>query len=88
MVAVVGGAIAGGFAGHQASKGKKFGQVATIVGAIVGGVGAREAAELWDDKRRKDDQKEEHWEEEFGKPSDGGSGSGRRSDGYARRDRR
>ncbi|CAO2649850.1 Nn.00g011420.m01.CDS01 [Neocucurbitaria sp. VM-36] len=89
IMATVGGAIVGGFAGNQARKGKKYDTVATIVGAIVGGVGAREASELWEDRRRKKDEKDGEWEEEFGK-DDRGNDRGsdrRRSDRGDRGDR-
>ena len=62
--AAVGGAIAGAYAGHKLSKGNdKFDNIATVVGAVVGGLGAREATEVWENHRRKDDRKEENWYE-------------------------
>ncbi|KAF1846252.1 uncharacterized protein K460DRAFT_281915, partial [Cucurbitaria berberidis CBS 394.84] len=88
IIATVGGALVGGFAGNQALKGKKFDTVATIVGAIVGGVGAREASELWDDRRRKRDGKEEEWEGEFGDDRGGDRGDRKKDDRDGRDDRR
>ncbi|KAJ4364139.1 hypothetical protein N0V83_009594 [Neocucurbitaria cava] len=89
MIATVGGAIAGGFAGNQARKGKKYDTVATIVGAIVGGMGAREASEFWDDRKKKREEKQDDWEEDFGKDERGSErGSRRRRDDRDDRDDR
>ena len=59
----------GGLAGNQASKGGKYDTVATIAGALIGGVGAREATGQWDERKRRKEQRENEWE--------GGNESGR-----------
>lgn len=65
----------GGLAGNQVGKGKKYDTAATLAGAIIGGVGAREAADHWDKTRQKKKQpKGEGWEGEYG------NGHGRRNE--------
>lgn len=65
----------GGFAGNQIRKGRPYDTAATVAGAILGGVGAREAAEHWDKARhKKKEQRDERWKGEYG------NGEGRRSE--------
>ncbi|RYN23861.1 hypothetical protein AA0113_g2843 [Alternaria arborescens] len=87
LLATVGGALVGGFAGNRATKGKKYDTVATIAGAIIGGVGAKEAAGHWDDrKRKKEQQRNGDWDDD----SDDSKrrSDRRRDDRYERDDRR
>jgi len=49
-------------AGNQAGKGKKYDSAATFLGAVVGGLGAREATEFWDRKKGKRKEEKEEGE--------------------------
>lgn len=60
----------GGLAGNRAGKGRQYDTAATVAGAILGGVGAREAADHWDKARQK--KKEGR--------GDDGNGEGRRGE--------
>lgn len=65
----------GGFAGNQARKGKQYDTAATVAGAILGGVGAREVADHWDKARQKKKEgRGERWQ------GDDGNGEGRRNE--------
>lgn len=56
----------GGLAGNQATKGGRYDTVATIAGAIIGGVGAREATGQWEEKKQEKKQKKRKEHEEIG----------------------
>lgn len=56
----------GGLVGSQARKGKSHDAAATVIGAVVGGLGAREAAEFMDNRKKKRERYDEKWEEVYG----------------------
>ncbi|KAF2638779.1 hypothetical protein P280DRAFT_519647 [Massarina eburnea CBS 473.64] len=61
-VALVIGALAGGLAGSKLKKGEAVpNTVATVAGAVVGGIGAREAEKVYD--RHKERRRDEEWQE-------------------------
>jgi len=79
----------GGLAGNQATKGGKYDTVATIAGAFIGGVGAREATGQWDERRRRKEQRENEWEGgRYGRNDTHGDGRYDGSERYRRDDRR
>lgn len=47
---------------NQVQKGKKYDTAATVVGAVVGGLGAREISEQWDKRQGRREEREEKWE--------------------------
>lgn len=83
MAAAVGGALIGGIIGSQVQKGKKYDMPATVLGAIAGGLGAREATEAWDKRKARREQCDEKWEQKYGDQDRGGRSDGR---GDGRRD--
>lgn len=46
-------------------KGKKYDTAATIAGAVVGGLGAREFSEQWDKRKGRQEEREEKWEKKY-----------------------
>lgn len=85
IAATVGGAIIGGLLGSQVQKGKKFDMPATMLGAIAGGLGAREATEAWDKRKTRREQAGDKREQTHGDQDRGGR-SDRRSDEKRRRE--
>jgi hypothetical protein len=75
IAATVGGALIGGLLGSQVQKGKKYDMPATMLGAIAGGLGAREATEAWDKRRVRKEKGDEKWEQEYGDQDRGGGKS-------------
>lgn len=68
----------GGLAGNQVGKGRQYDTAATVAGAILGGVGAREVADHWDRARQKKrEARGERWQGDYG------NGEGRRSEKMA-----
>ena len=64
VAASLAGAVAGGFLGHETSKGDRM---ATVLGAVVGAVGANVAEREWDRHKRRDWREEERWEAKWGR---------------------
>lgn len=64
VAASLAGAVAGGFLGHETSKGDR---IATVLGAVVGAVGANVAEREWERHKRKDWREEEQWELKWGR---------------------
>lgn len=87
--AVIVGAFAGGVAGSRFQRNQPVANsVSTVLGAIVGGLGAREAEQVWDKRKEKKQRGEDaqKWEEDDGR--DGRSGRDERRDYDERRERR
>jgi hypothetical protein len=64
IAASLAGAVAGGFLGHETSKGDRM---ATVLGAVVGAVGAHVAESEWERHKRRDWREEERWEAKWGR---------------------
>ncbi|KAJ4368622.1 hypothetical protein N0V86_009529 [Didymella sp. IMI 355093] len=64
------GGLIGGLLGNQVQKGKKYDTVATIAGAVVGGIGAREISEQWDKRKERREERAEKWDEKYGDDRD------------------
>jgi hypothetical protein len=88
IAATVGGALIGGLLGSQVQKGKKYDMPATMLGAIAGGLGAREATEAWDKRRVRKEKGDEKWEQEYGDQDRGGGKRDERRREDRREDRR
>jgi uncharacterized protein YcfJ len=79
----VAGGLIGGLLGNQIQKGKKYDTAATIAGAVIGGIGAKEASEQWGKRKSRREDCDEKWEERYGDDRDR-----RRDDRYEREDGR
>lgn len=64
------GGLIGGLLGNQFQKGKKYDTAATVAGAVIGGLSAREASEQWDKRRARRDDCDEKWEAKYGHDRD------------------
>ena len=75
----------GGLAGNQVGKGKKYDTAATVAGAILGGMGAREASDHWGKAREKKKEQQNGREGDYGYGNDSRKDR-RRDDRYERDD--
>ncbi|KZM23778.1 uncharacterized protein EKO05_0002518 [Ascochyta rabiei] len=70
IAVTVAGGLIGGLLGNQLEKGKKYDTAATLVGAVIGGIGAREIIEQWDKRKSRREDCDEKWDERYGDDRD------------------